>query len=282
MLRFPPSLRLPIGLACTVVLAAGCSADPGPPADDTSASASNNGRSVVVLGHSGATGYNSDPADGSRDARGNSWATGTNPAVNSIYQRLQAQSPEYTGHNMNLAKDGATVDDLLGQAKQAAAAQPPAGIVLIQVVDNDIRCDGTDPDNYDPFAQTLRTALQTITQAAPQARIYMLSQWATVANYTETIADMPGGPEANTGTGPCDTFDANRRIRPKAVAYLQDVVDHYHQQLATVCAAFPTCTYDQGALQKMTLVPADLSPDLNHLSIDGHRKYAEHAWNALF
>jgi hypothetical protein len=44
--------------------------------------------SIPVLGHSGATGWNSDPERRYSDATQNSWATGTNPAVNSIYLRI--------------------------------------------------------------------------------------------------------------------------------------------------------------------------------------------------
>ena len=37
--------------------------------------------SIVVLGHSGATGYDSDPKAPETDATQNSWATGDNPEI---------------------------------------------------------------------------------------------------------------------------------------------------------------------------------------------------------
>jgi hypothetical protein len=49
--------------------------------------------SIVVLGHSGTTGYDSDPKAPETDAVQNSWATGDNPAVDSIYLRLLALNP---------------------------------------------------------------------------------------------------------------------------------------------------------------------------------------------
>ncbi len=75
------------------LLLAGCSG--GADSDGTSATPTPAGRGVVVIGHSGATGMNSDPAHPGGNAPENSWATGTNPAVNSIYQRLAAQDPSY-------------------------------------------------------------------------------------------------------------------------------------------------------------------------------------------
>jgi hypothetical protein len=57
--------------------------------------------SIVVLGHSGATGANSD--NRGVDVKANSWATGTNPEVESIYLRVLALNPAVEGNNTNLA-----------------------------------------------------------------------------------------------------------------------------------------------------------------------------------
>jgi hypothetical protein len=100
---------------------------------------------MVVIGHSGATGYDSDPSDPGSDATQNSWATGTKPVVDSVCQRLIAKNPAYVGHSVNLAQDGADIADMIDQAHSLATLQPRPGVVFIQGVDNDIRCDGTDP-----------------------------------------------------------------------------------------------------------------------------------------
>src|SRR5215218_6818384 len=58
--------------------------------------------SVAVLGHSGATGESSDPNKPRHyEARENSWASGTNPAVKSLYLRLLSVNPKLEGHNFN-------------------------------------------------------------------------------------------------------------------------------------------------------------------------------------
>jgi hypothetical protein len=245
-------------------------------------SAAASGRSIVVLGHSGATGYNSDPTDASRDARENSWATGTNPMVGGVYQRLLATDHAYDGHNHDLAEDGATVDDLLGQATRLGTVTPTPGVVLVQTVDNDIRCDGADAQNYTPFADKLTTVLQTVVKYAPTAHIYVVSMWATAQAYADAVSKVSTARDTHTGDGPCDLLDESGAIRHQAVVYQQDVMDHYHQQLARVCGAVPACTYDNGELQNYPLVAGDLTPDGNHLTVEGLRKYADLVWKTFF
>jgi len=234
------------------------------------------------MGHSGATGFDSDPRRPNVDAPENSWATGTNPAVNSIYRRILARNPAIDGHALNVATSGSDVRDLMRQARIAVTSRPIPDLFLIQSVDNDIRCDGTDARNYAPFAATLRRTLEFINHRAPNARIFMVSQWATVRNYTNAIRTIPAKRAAESGTELCSVFDLSGRPRPAGMATLQKIVDAYHARIAATCARVAHCRYDRGALQRMTVVPQDLSPDANHLSIRGHRKMAAIAWAALY
>ena len=71
---------------------------------------------MVALGHSGLTGYQSD--GGLFDVPANSWATGTNPAVDSVYLRILAANPAIDGNAANFAVDGADVDELAFQASR--------------------------------------------------------------------------------------------------------------------------------------------------------------------
>jgi hypothetical protein len=102
---------------------------------------------------------------------------------------------------------GTGVNELVGQADQALAANPPPELFLIQSVDNDIRCDGTNADNYAPFAATLTEVLKKIASGAPKAKILIVnSPWATVENYGQVASHLPGPRAANSGTGaaaPC-------------------------------------------------------------------------------
>ena len=86
---------------------------------------------------------------------------------------------------------------------------------------------------------------------------------------------------ANAGTGPCQVFDADGDPRPAGVRSMQRIVDAYWAEVESVCAAHPGCFTDGGALQSFVPTDEDVALDFNHLSIAGHRKYAEIAWKAF-
>src|SRR5215472_17673062 len=90
-------------------------------------------RGIIALGHSALTGENSDPQSLGMPAPQNSWATGTNPAVDSIYQRLAAVDPATRGHAVNEAAGGAPAATVVGQATQALGAVPNPRLVIIEI-----------------------------------------------------------------------------------------------------------------------------------------------------
>src|SRR5262245_43758628 len=123
-------------------------------------------RGIIALGHSGLTGENSDPQNPGQPALQNSWATGTNPAVDSIYQRLVAVDPASRGHAVNEAAGGAPAATLVGQATQALGVVPNPRLVIIEIIGTDITCDGSDSSNYPVFGQQVKAALDLIAKQA--------------------------------------------------------------------------------------------------------------------
>ena len=119
------------GLAAAGVVAVACACASG-----DSRTADPNG--IVVMGHSGATGYDSNPLNPEADAPENSWATGDNPAVNSVYRRILARNPGIEGHAFNVARSGSDVNDLMRQARIAVTTRPVPDLFVIQSVDNDL------------------------------------------------------------------------------------------------------------------------------------------------
>ncbi|MGC4111719.1 MAG: hypothetical protein QM747_15145 [Nocardioides sp.] len=237
--------------------------------------------SIVVLGHSGTTGYNSDPNQLGVDIRANSWATGTNPKVNSIYRRLLATHPALKGHTTSLGVDGSTVDDLPAQVDQMLALDPLPDVVIIQSIDNDMQCDGSDSANEKAFGQKLGRVLTTINRKDRYAQIFFVDQWGSVATYANATKGQSAAVSGASGTGPCDTFTTNGALRPAGIGSAQRIVDGYFGTIQRVCSAHRACWTDNGALQRMPLDVSDLTGDLNHLSLKGLPVMAALAWDAL-
>ena len=273
-----PLVALGLGVVCV-----SCSSDDSssagagtPPAADSAYPSS-----VVVLGHSGTTGAGSDPDNPMADIRENSWATGTNPEVDSVYERIVAENPAAKGHVANFGIDGSDVTSLPSQAALAAEVKPAPELVLIQSIDNDMRCDGTDSQNFQPYRQRLTAVMDQLTSDLPDAEVFFVSQWASVKEYDRTIMKIDRGHIA--GTGPCDTYNhETKRLDPKRERYLQRLVDRYWAIVTSVCEQYENCRTDGGIMQTMKLDKDDLVGDLNHLTVSGHHKMAALAWQALY
>jgi hypothetical protein len=237
---------------------------------------------IVVLGHSGATGLHSDPTSPQSDARQNSWATGDNPDVDSIYTRLLALNPAMRGHNANVAVDGTGVKELAAQADKALAIEPRPDLFLIETVDNDVRCDGTDAANIAPFAATLEDVIRKISLGAPDSHIFIVSSpWSTTESYFRVAQQHPGARASNTGTGVCDLFSPSGQPLPEHQTALDQIAQQYLATLESVCAKFPACRYDKGALHGLKVTPDDVTPEGFHLTISGQKKVAAIEWAAL-
>ena len=234
--------------------------------------------SMAVLGHSNATGEDSDPAQPHAVIRANSWATGTNPAVNSIYLRILAKNPAIKGHNFNLAQPSATVDALLLQARQAVTLKPKPELFLVQIMDADMVCPATHGD-YATFRSKLITALGVLARGAPHSRIFVVSQWGSPTTYWKAL--RPAQRQQFGGVGPCAFIDPRGQLVPKEAARLQAIIHGYAAQLAAGCKRIPRCTYDGDAPGRQADKNEQWSEDLNHFSVKGAAAFAAVAWAAM-
>jgi hypothetical protein len=236
--------------------------------------------SVVVLGNSAADGYGSDPAHPYRDAPGNSWATGANLAVGSVYSRILAKNPAIRGHGVDLAHHDASIDDLDAQAHKAVGLKPD--LVLIEV-EGDIRCDGKDDSRIADFGTKVTSALATLTTGLPQARIFVISSWGSFASYVKYLNGLELGARLkHAGKSVCQIVESPAgRVVPSHVAYVEKYVDAYDAQLAAACKAAPRCLYDGGAAQGLAVTAADISLDQFHLTLAGQARLAAVEWAKL-
>ncbi|GAA2029169.1 SGNH/GDSL hydrolase family protein [Agromyces tropicus] len=237
--------------------------------------------SVAVLGHSAATGANSDPDRPGQDALENSWATGSNPDVRSVASRVAEENPAAAGRAWNYAVDGSGLESLKAQARKAVATDDVPELFLIVTVDNDMRCDGTDAENYEPFAEGLGEVLDTLEQGAPDSRVMIVSQWGTVQAWADAV--YPVSPATLGDSGPCGLLDPEtQQLDPARIDGLQSIVEEYQARVDAECAARSNCETDGGAARALPVNLDTLSSDLNHLALAGHAALAELVWQALF
>jgi hypothetical protein len=201
---------------------------------------------VIAIGHGGLLAQGTDPERRWQPALENSWATGTNPAVRSIYQRLVEVWPETEGHAANTAKGGASTQTLASQAWMALQQVPAPALVIIQSIDNDIRCDGTDATHVAEFGTQMAATLELITEASPRSRILVLGQLSDPAAEAEALSDDPAAVEALKGEGVCDFFDLDGTLRTDRIEALTGIIEAYETEQARVCAQFPPCRDDGG------------------------------------
>jgi hypothetical protein len=233
---------------------------------------------VAVLGHSGATGEGSDPDRPGEEVRANSWATGTNPKVNSVYRRILAENPAIKGHNLNLAEAGASVDRLVSQADLAVSRNPKPELFLVQIMDNDIVCPAS-PDDLAGFQSTFVSALRKLAHGAPESDIFVVSQFGSPATNARALPHELR--VAFGGTGPSAFLDPEGRLVPKKVARAETAIHGYEAQLEAGCARVARCRYDGGAFGRVVDRPEYISDDGNHFSVAGHAKAAAVAWAAM-
>ena len=234
---------------------------------------------IIAIGHSGLTGEASVTIG--REAKTNSWATGTNPEVNSIYSRMIVAFPETDGHVTNAARGSASVATLRGQAESALNTVPEPRLVIIQAIDADIQCDGTDAEHVVDFGIALEDVLRVITEASPDSKILIVSQAGrpSAALVEELVATDPTVKESLTGTGICDFYNPAGDLVSENFATLTSIIESYEAEQVRVCSAVPQCVDDGGVLADLDIRLSDyVEGDWNHYNIQGLARIAETTW----
>src|SRR5215510_10352814 len=123
LMNGPPIPKLTLALSVVAALAVTAAAAASNTASQGSGPAY---ASIAALGGSTSTGFST--AGQFAEAPTNSWVTGTNPAVRSIYLRLRTLNPAIARHVYNGAEPGSTMSDVADQAKRV-----PLGTELVTV-----------------------------------------------------------------------------------------------------------------------------------------------------
>jgi hypothetical protein len=235
---------------------------------------------VIAIGHSGLTAENSDPDRPFQPALENSWATGTNPDVNSVYLRLVEQRPETEGHVANTAVGGALASQLVSQAEQALNVVPTPELVIIQTIDNDLTFCPLNENALDQFGDSVTKALDEIVTTSPDSHILMVGQLGRpdpafveelVAAYPEVKPDLTGpGGQCGGFFGPSGEVNLE--------GFDTSIIDAYEAEQKRRCDAVPQCRTDGGVRAAYVDVLENFSPDLNHLNVRGQAAAADIIW----
>jgi hypothetical protein len=230
---------------------------------------------IIAIGHSGLTGEGTGNQYEPRPE--NSWATGSTPAVKSVYLRTIDVLPETEGHVANSAEGGAPAAALMAQAKIALVAVPVPALAIIQTVDNDIQCDGA---NVAEVGEHLAKALAFINDASPNTKIMVVGQLGrpSVTYIKQLVAAVPATKAGLTWNDPCSFFDRDGKLSVSGVEKLSAVIDKYEAETARVCAAASNCVTDGGVRKAWIDKIKYFSPDYAHLNLDGQAAEAALIW----
>lgn len=240
--------------------------------------------SMAATGASATTAYNTCPTPGT-NCPANSWSTGTEAAVNSIYLRIRAVNPAIEGRAFNDAVAGSKMARL--QAQVERAAEQNAELVTVDMGSNDI-CTDTEADmtSVASFEASFAAALSALTTRRPATRIAVASipnvhrLWrilhtseAAVSRWNEhTICQsMLANP---TSTSRADAARRNRVLVR---------IGQLNEALAAVCASFAHCRYDGGTAFTYQFETGEVSTrDYFHPSVAGQASFAREEWGVAW
>jgi lysophospholipase L1-like esterase len=249
------------------------------------------------------------------DCPKNSWSTGTEPAVDSVFQRVEAINPGRHPVAFNDAVSGARASGLLGQAQTAVTQDPD--YVTVQIGANDA-CRSTIAAQTPTatFHDQVHAALNTLVAGDPKVYIQVVS--IPDINRLWALFTSPPDPNALLRWSPpvfnvCQALLANPLSTAQADvdrrAAFRDQVIAYNGALADVCAQFKRCRFDGGAgfntaftaddvatvtntgglnISPFNLIPvfgagnANSTADYFHPSLHGQAKIAGVVWGATF
>jgi hypothetical protein len=230
---------------------------------------------MIAVGHSGLTGEGT--ADLHEANFTDSWATGDDPAVNSIYQRLAVLTPAILGHVANNAHGGASASALVAQVRSALVQVPVPTLAIVTTIDNDVLCDQS---NMAKFGKWITDGLNEIHSASPNTKILIIDQLGRprVDFVKRLVAEVPTQKAAMTWDDECTFYLPDGTLNEPGFATLTVAIDAYEAEQARVCATIPNCSTDGGVAETWVDKLEYLSADYGHLNVVGQAAEAEHMW----
>ncbi|MFB6435859.1 SGNH/GDSL hydrolase family protein [Streptomyces sp. NPDC056411] len=233
--------------------------------------------SIAALGDSITVGF--DACTVLSECREVSWATGTDPRVDSLAHRLVKRP---TAHSWNLARTGALMSDLPGQVAAAVRRKPELVTVLIGAND---ACRPT-TDAMTPtaaFRADFARSLTSLRRALPHTQVYVASVPDLLRLWSEGRKN-PLGKEV-WKLGICgsmlrDPDDLTKPAQDRRAAVRSRVVA-YNAALAEVCGKDPLCRFDRSVFDYRFSGRQLSTWDWFHPGAGGQKELAELAFKVI-
>lgn len=234
--------------------------------------------SMAATGDSITQAFDVDQAHLLQDNPEASWATGTDPTVDSQYERILAAQPTIAGHDFNDAQTGAKMA-ALGPQLALAASQQVAYVTVLMGANDLCTSSVAAMTPTATFRGSFTAALAAFFHADPKAHVFVssipdLTQLYTVLQ-TELLAQTIWA-VAHICQSLLSLLDT---ASDRAAVATQELADN--AALQTVCARFSNCRFDGFALYRARFDAADISSvDYFHPSVAGQRLLAAVTWAA--
>jgi lysophospholipase L1-like esterase len=211
-----------------------------------------------------------------------SWATGSDPQVDSLAVRLLGATGA-AERSWNYAVTGARMADLPGQMAQAATRRPE--LVTVMAGANDAcRSSASAMTSVADFRAEFQDAMNTLRGALPRTQVYVSSVPDLKRLWSQGRGNPLGKQVWKLGIcpsmlGDADSLDSAATLRRGQV---QDRVKAYNQVLREVCAKDRRCRFDGDAVFDYRFGTDQLSHwDWFHPSRDGQARLAEIAYRTV-
>jgi lysophospholipase L1-like esterase len=209
-----------------------------------------------------------------------SWATGTDPAVNSLAGRLLDHPAR---DSWNLAKSGAEMADMPGQMKRAAAHDPEL-VTMLAGANDACRVSADAMTPVAEFRAQFEKALGTLWRESPDSQVYV----AAIPDLKRLWQVGHENPDARQvwDFGICHSMLRAPRATGEAATArrerVSDRVQEYNAVLGEVCSADRRCRWDGGAVHDYRITTSSLSHwDWFHPSTEGQSDLAELAYRRV-
>ncbi len=209
-----------------------------------------------------------------------SWSTGTASSVDSQYKRLLAVNRKIRGNTFNDAATGATMADLGGQLASAAGQQ--AQYVTILMGANDLcTSSAATMTPTATFQAKFQQALTDLSAADPGAKIFV-SSIPNIYQLWQLLHNNPSAELIWSTFGVCQSMlSTSNTEADRQLVVAQEQADN--GVLASVCAEFAQCRWDNLSTYNTVFTTADVSTvDYFHPSVAGQAKLAAVTWSASY